>query len=396
MSGVYALMDTLLPFEWLHYTFMKNALIAIVLLTPLFGMLGTMAVDNKMAFFSDALGHSALTGIAIGVVLGWQSQMSAMLLFGLIWAVLITFVKHHSKMSADTIISVFSSTSIALGLVVLSRGGAFAKYSSVLVGDVLSVAQGDLLALLLALVGTFFGCLIGFAVGALQTIPIDKQRDPVWKRVLLKILHIFLRCYVELFRGTPMIVQAVFIYYGLLQVFGIKMGMWQAGFFIVSINTGAYMAETVRGGIVSIDPGQTEGAKAIGMTHFQTMTSVILPQAIRNILPQIGNNYIINVKDTSVMFIIGFTEFFASHRYIVGINNKYFPSAVIEMAGYLLMTLIASGILRLVEKGMDGSDSYELVQEDPLTMTAGTYSHPKRGSNYDERSKEYGAEREGR
>ena len=154
MSGVYALMDTLLPFEWLHYTFMKNALIAIVLLTPLFGMLGTMAVDNKMAFFSDALGHSALTGIAIGVVLGWQSQMSAMLLFGLLWAVLITFVKHHSKMSADTIISVFSSTSIALGLVVLSRGGAFAKYSSVLVGDVLSVAQSDLLALVLALAGT--------------------------------------------------------------------------------------------------------------------------------------------------------------------------------------------------------------------------------------------------
>ena len=96
------------------------------------------------------------------------------------------------------------------------------------------------------------------------------------------------------------------------------------------------------------------------------------------------------------MFIIGFTEFFASHRYIVGINNKYFPSAVIEMAGYLAMTLIASGILRLVEKLMDGSDSYELVQEDPLTMTAGTYSHPKRGSNYDERSKEYGKEREGR
>ena len=108
MSGIYALMDTLLPFEWLHYTFMKNALIAILLLTPLFGMLGTMAVDNKMAFFSDALGHSALTGIAIGVVLGWQSQMSAMLLFGILWAVLITFVKHHSKMSADTIISVFS------------------------------------------------------------------------------------------------------------------------------------------------------------------------------------------------------------------------------------------------------------------------------------------------
>ena len=153
MSIWYALCDAT-HLEFLRMTFMKNALIAILLLTPLFGMLGTMAVDNKMAFFSDALGHSALTGIAIGVVLGWQSQMSAMLLFGILWAVLITFVKHHSKMSADTIISVFSSTSIALGLVVLSRGGAFAKYSSVLVGDVLSVAQSDLLALLLALAGT--------------------------------------------------------------------------------------------------------------------------------------------------------------------------------------------------------------------------------------------------
>jgi len=152
MSAVYSVMDVLLPFEWLSYTFMKNALLAMLLITPLFGLLGTMAVDNKMAFFSDALGHSALTGIAIGVVLGWSNQMAAMLIFGILWAVLITFVKHNSKMSADTIISVFSSTSIALGLVILSRGGAFAKYSSVLVGDVLSVTNGDLAALLLTLI----------------------------------------------------------------------------------------------------------------------------------------------------------------------------------------------------------------------------------------------------
>lgn len=180
----------------------------------------------------------------------------------------------------------------------------FANCATVLQKYGFSYLRGAGTTLLLALVGTFFGCLIGFAVGALQTIPVDKQRDPVWKRVLLKILHIFLRCYVELFRGTPMIVQAVFIYYGLLQVFGIKMGMWQAGFFIVSINTGAYMAETVRGGIVSIDPGQTEGAKAIGMNHWQTMLHVILPQALRNIIPQIGNNFIINIKDTSVLSVI--------------------------------------------------------------------------------------------
>ena len=154
MNTIYALMDALLPFEWLHYTFMKNALLAILLITPLFGMLGTMAVDNKMAFFSDALGHSALTGIAIGVVLGVGSQMVSMLVFGILWAVLITFVKHNSKMSADTIISVFSSTSIALGLVILARGGAFAKYSSYLVGDVLSVTAGDLAGLLVTMLIT--------------------------------------------------------------------------------------------------------------------------------------------------------------------------------------------------------------------------------------------------
>lgn len=245
--------------------------------------------------------------------------------------------------------------------------------------------------LILALVATAIGCLIGFVCGILNTIPHSKNDPPV-KRFFLALIRAVVRIYVEIFRGTPMVLQAVFLYYGLPYFTDNAVrfdSIWMAAILVVSINTGAYMAESVRGGIISIDPGQTEGAKAIGMTHFQTMTSVILPQAIRNILPQIGNNYIINVKDTSVMFIIGFTEFFASHRYIVGINNKYFPSAVIEMAGYLAMTLIASGILRLVEKLMDGSDSYELVQEDPLTMTAGTYSHPKRGSNYDEQSKEF-------
>ena len=165
-----------------------------------------------------------------------------------------------------------------------------------------SYLRGAGTTLLLALVGTFFGCLIGFAVGALQTIPIDKQRDPAWKRVLLRILRVVLRCYVELFRGTPMIVQAVFIYYGLLQVFGIKMGMWTAGFFIVSINTGAYMAETVRGGIVSIDPGQTEGAMAIGMNHWQTMLHVILPQALRNMVPALLSQFVTTIKDTSYLW----------------------------------------------------------------------------------------------
>ncbi|HPE15856.1 MAG TPA: ABC transporter permease subunit, partial [Oscillospiraceae bacterium] len=122
--------------------------------------------------------------------------------------------------------------------------------------------------------------------------------------------------------------------------------------------------------------GQTEGAKAIGMTHVQTMLHVILPQALRNIMPQIGNNFIINIKDTSVMFIIGFSEFFAKHQGIVGASYKYFPSAAIEMAGYLCMTLAASFLLRWMEKKMDGDDSYDLVLADQLTLTAGTYNHP--------------------
>ena len=119
------------------------------------------------------------------------------------------------------------------------------------------------------------------------------------------------------------------------------------------------------------------------------MTNVILPQALRNILPQIGNNLIINIKDTSVMSIIGFTEFFAIHKSVAGTTYQYFPSAAIEMVGYLSMTLIASFLLRLWEKKMDGASSYELVQVDPLTMTAGTYSHPDKGSPFDEQSKEF-------
>lgn len=245
--------------------------------------------------------------------------------------------------------------------------------------------------LVLALTATVIGCVIGFVCGVLNTIPYSK-RDPLPKRFLLKLVRVIVRVYVEIFRGTPMVLQAVFIYYGLPYFTdnAVKFtNIWLAAMLVVSINTGAYMAESVRGGIISIDPGQTEGAKAIGMTHVQTMVNVILPQALRNIMPQIGNNFIINVKDTSVMFIIGFPDFFAAHRAAVGASYLYFPSATVEMVGYLTMTLIASFLLRWVEKRLDGSSSYELVQEDQLTMTAGTYNHPGKGSPYDEHSKEF-------
>lgn len=232
----------------------------------------------------------------------------------------------------------------------------------------ISFLQGAGTTLVIAVVSTIIGCLIGFAVGIVQTIPVDQKRDHLPKRVILQIIKIILKAYVEIFRGTPMIVQAVFIYYGAAQLFSIHLGMWQAAILVVSINTGAYMAESVRGGIISVDPGQMEGAKAIGMTHVQTMIYVILPQALRNIIPQIGNNFIINIKDSSVLSVIGVVDLFFVHKSVSGALYTYFESATIVMCIYLVMTVISSRLLLLWEKKMDGDDNYELVD----TMGVGT------------------------
>ena len=147
MSLWYNLVDFLLPFDWAHYTFMKNALLGVLLVTPMFGLIGTMVVNNKMAFFADALGHSALTGIAIGVILGIKNPIWSMLAFSLMIAVLIIKVKNVNTSSTDTIIGVFSSTAVALGVVILSFRGGFTKYSVYLIGDLLSISKIDLLIL---------------------------------------------------------------------------------------------------------------------------------------------------------------------------------------------------------------------------------------------------------
>lgn len=150
MNAIYSFIGTVLPFEWLEPTFMKNAFLAVVVACPLFGMLGTVVVSNKMAFFSDAIGHSALTGIAIGVLIGIREPTVAMVLFALILGFAIITVKIKGKSSADTIIGVFSSTSVALGLVLLSATGNFAKYQKYLVGDILSIRPGEILLLLVS------------------------------------------------------------------------------------------------------------------------------------------------------------------------------------------------------------------------------------------------------
>ena len=150
METIYSMIEMILPFEFMQYTYMKNAFIAILLVSPIFAMLGTMIVNNKMAFFSDALGHSALTGIAIGMLLGISNMNISMIVFAIIFAILLNWVKNKTSYGADTIISVFSSIAIALGLAILAQSGNFNKYSSYLVGDILSITPSELLYLLIS------------------------------------------------------------------------------------------------------------------------------------------------------------------------------------------------------------------------------------------------------
>ena len=147
MELIYSVLDTLLPFSWMEYAFMKNALLAILLMTPLFGLLSTMVVSSRMAFFSDSLGHGAFTGLAIGASAGMFSPITSLVLFSVVFALLITYIKHRTAASADTVIGVFSSTAIAVGLMIMSRGGGFSKFSPLLIGDVLSITPSDLAGL---------------------------------------------------------------------------------------------------------------------------------------------------------------------------------------------------------------------------------------------------------
>ena len=155
MEVIYNILGTILPFDFMEYTFMKNAFLAIILVSPIFAILGTMIVNNKMAFFSDALGHSALTGIALGTILGISNMNISMILFAIIFAILLNLVKNKASYGADTIISVFSSISIALGLAILAQTGSFNKYSSYLIGDILSISVSEIIYLAIAFVLVF-------------------------------------------------------------------------------------------------------------------------------------------------------------------------------------------------------------------------------------------------
>ncbi|MHC5269488.1 ABC transporter substrate-binding protein/permease [Enterococcus sp. LJL98] len=220
--------------------------------------------------------------------------------------------------------------------------------------------QGAGLTLFIAIFSTISGTLIGLLVGVFRTLP---KSEHLVARFFQKLGDFCLTIYIEVFRGTPMMVQAMVIFYGLALAFGIDLNRTVAALLIVSINTGAYMSEIVRGGIFAVDRGQFEAAQAIGMTHTQTMRKVVLPQVVRNILPAIGNETVINIKDTAVLSVISVADLFFQGTAAAGTNYQFFQTFLIIGVIYLVMTLTATRLLRLMEKKMDGPSAYTKIDE---------------------------------
>ena len=219
--------------------------------------------------------------------------------------------------------------------------------------------RGTVNTLLIAVTGTILGFLIGLLVAIARTIEPAPRASAV-KKALIKLLKGILAVYIEVFRGTPMMVQAMVIYYGAMQYLGLDMPQMLAAVLIVSVNTGAYMAEIIRGGIISVDKGQVEAAKSIGMTHWQTMSAIVLPQAVRNIMPSIGNEFVVNIKDSSVLNVISVSELFFMSKSAAGTYYKYFEVFFITALIYLVLTFSITRLLRLLERKMDGDSSYTI------------------------------------
>lgn len=240
------------------------------------------------------------------------------------------------------------------------------------------ILQGVGYTLLVALVGTIMGLLIGLLIGVYRTIPTLSNKVARWFK---RIGDWILTAYIEVFRGTPMMVQAMVIYWGFaLLNGGRRLDVLFSGLFIVSINTGAYMAEIVRGGIISVDKGQFEGAQALGMSHFKTMTHVILPQAMRNILPSIANEFVINIKDTSVLNVIGFTELYFFADKIASKNYQVFATYLLVAAIYFVLTFAITRILRFIEKKLDGNKDYAILGSQNLDAESFVREAERNGS----------------
>ncbi len=212
-----------------------------------------------------------------------------------------------------------------------------------------SFMYGVMMTVLFAIVGTVFGLFIGLLVSGIRAIKIEKT-DSEAVKVIKKIAELIIRFYIFVFRGTPMMVQAIFFYYFFRDIFH-----WthlEAGLVIIAINTGAYMAEIIRSGIGAIDKGQKEASRSLGLSNVQTLLYIILPQAIRNSFPSIGNQLIVNIKDSSMLNVLPITELFFQTTSIAGSNMQYIETYLITALLYLLLTSLASLALNLFERKM--------------------------------------------
>ncbi len=221
--------------------------------------------------------------------------------------------------------------------------------------------EGTWLTLYIAVIGTLLGFVLGYLIGIIQDIKLN-EGDSILKKVFIRLLKAIASVYVEIFRDTPMIVQAMIIYYGVRQI-GINMSPVFAGILVTVLNTGAYMAETVRGGIGSIDLGQREGAWAMGMSPMKTMFYIVLPQAFKNIIPEMANTFLTNLKMTSVLNVIAVQELFMAAKTVGGNYYKYFEAYLVIAVIYFVLCFVFNKIFGLIEKKMSGTKDYALAVE---------------------------------
>ncbi|MDO4662532.1 MAG: ABC transporter substrate-binding protein/permease [Tissierellia bacterium] len=238
---------------------------------------------------------------------------------------------------------------------VVTNKGFFEQMKEILSQYSTMFLNGAKNTMIIAIISTLIGFLIGLIVAIIKKISVDKRKNPIGY-FFSKLINFILSIYIEVFRGTPMMVQAMLIFYGSKQFFGIDMSSMSAAFLIVSINTGAYLSEVVRGGINSVDEGQMEACKSIGMSHTQSMVHVILPQAIKSILPAIGNEFVINIKDTSVLNVISVTELFFMSKSIAGSTYQIFQTYLVTAIIYFVLTFVVTRIIMLIEKKMNNKD----------------------------------------
>ena len=223
--------------------------------------------------------------------------------------------------------------------------------------------KGAWTSLYLSFLGTSIGFVVGLLVAMVRTIP-DPPKSKKVRYWLLKAVKFLCVAYIEVFRGTPLMVQAMVIYYGLMKFASLRLPLIVASMIIVGSNTGAYMAEIMRSGIISVEKGQTEAAMSLGMTHWQTMSCVILPQAIRNVLPSVGNEFVVNVKDTSVLNVIAVSELYFVGKSASGTYLKYFEVYSIVAVMYLILTATLSKLLGRIEKKLDGPSEYQVLNDE--------------------------------